>query len=167
MMQSQSDREFQRNVMNFKKTLKDKTTWEDFEEYVGHKMEEGDKLKGFILDYFNRDFEQLYDDGQRYITTKIICKRDAQGYMKVLNSETNKETIRQRKAQYRETNKDAIKQQRADYYKLNKESRKFYCDICEIVCGTNHDLQQHLRTKKHSKKSKNVKELFQKNKYKK
>ena len=42
MMQSQSDREFQRNVMNFKKTLKDKTTWEDFEEYVGHKMEEGD-----------------------------------------------------------------------------------------------------------------------------
>ena len=78
--------------------------------------------------------------------------------------ESNKDAIKQRQADYRESNKDAIKQQRADYYKSNKEaikqrqadyresikqSKKYYCDICEIVCTYNKELQQHLKTSKH------------------
>ena len=153
-MQSQSDREFQWNVMNFKKAIKGKTTWEDFEEYVGHKMDEGDKLKGFILNYFNRDFEQPYDDGQQYITTRVICTwRDASGYLKAFNRayyrERNKELRKQHSADYRERNEDLGKQYQADYRERNKRSKKYYCELCDIACGSNKDLQQHLETKKH------------------
>ena len=159
--------------MSFRKTLRGKTTWTDFEEYVGHKMNEGDKMKRFILDYFNRDFEQPYDDDKQCITTRIICKRDEQGYLKVLDREANKEAIKQKNAEYREANKEAIKQKnadyyadyyeknketirqrRVDYYQRNKQSKKFSCDSCKIVCGSNHDLQKHFESKKHREKNK-------------
>ena len=159
-MQSQSDREFQENVMNFRKNLRGKTTWADFEEYVGHKMDEGDRIKRFVLNYLNRDFEQPYDDDQQCITTRIICKRDEQGYLKVLDREAirqrradyyeaNKETIKQRKAEYHQRNRETINRRHAECYQRNKQSKKFCCDSCKIVCGSNRDLQRHLKTERH------------------
>ena len=37
----------------------------------------------------------------------------------------------------------------ANYYKFNIQSKKYQCELCEIVCGSNRDLQKHLKTSKH------------------
>ena len=67
-----------------KKTLQSKTTWEDLEAYVGHKLERGDRFKAFILTYLNRDFGPLdFDDGRQYYCTQKVCKWwDKTGYLK-------------------------------------------------------------------------------------
>ena len=90
--------------------------------------------------------------------------------------ENNKDAIKQQKATYREKNKAVIKQQQAAYYKNNKntflqrnaeyyknnkeavweyyrknlETKRFYCEICDIACGSKKDLKHHLDTLKHS-----------------
>ena len=74
---------------------------------------------------------------------EAISKRKADYY------ETNKEAILKRQADYREANKEAISKRKADYREANKQSKRYYCDICEIVCESNKDLQRHLKTSKH------------------
>ena len=98
-MQSAADKEFQRNVMNFKETLQGKTTWEELEAYVGYKLEKRDRFKAFILAYLNRYFEPLdFDDGREYYCTQKGCKWLATSY------ENNKEVILKQQVTYRDTN---------------------------------------------------------------
>ena len=173
-MQSQADKEFQRNCLNFKETLKSKTTWEEFEKYVGHKLEKGGRLKAFILTYLNRDFEQPYDDGQQYYCTqKVYTWRDKNGYQVACHMSERKavesynKSIRQRGVEYRKKNKEQIIQRRAEYYRDNKEkflkhqallcknireARRFYCETCDVVCNSNYALGKHFETKGHTLK---------------
>ena len=76
----------------------------------------------------------------------------------------NKMFIKHRKADYCKENKDAIKQRHADYYKKNKDTylqwqvkyreklkkeKRYYCDVCDLACGSKIDLKKHLSTLKH------------------
>ena len=59
--------------------------------------------------------------------------------------EANKEAILKRHTAYRETNKEAIRQKRETI----KQNKVHYCELCEYACGSNADLQKHLKTSKH------------------
>ena len=74
-------------------------------------------------------------------------------WVKVLGADLNsyspireEETIKE----YRESRKDAKKEYDAAYYKNNKKAHRYYCDVCEIACGSQGDLKRHLDTLKHS-----------------
>ena len=138
-MQSTADKEFQQNVMNFKRTLQRKATWEELEAYVGYKLEKGGRFKAFILSYLNRDFEPLdFDDGQQYYCTQKVCTWWGGGYLNVCRGMNkkgtgkkeyhaayymdNKDAIKKRQATYRKNNKDVIARHRATYFKNNKET---------------------------------------------
>ena len=73
---------------------------------------------------------------------------------------SNKDAIRQRHADYYKSNKDAIKQYyksnkeaiskyQSDYRESNKQNKVHYCELCDKACGSNMDLQRHLKTSKH------------------
>ena len=53
------------------------------------------------------------------------------------------------RANYRESNKETIKQQKAEYYKLNKQNKTHYCNVCEKFFGHNGDLKKHFESLKH------------------
>ena len=138
-MQSEADKQFQQNVLNFKETLQRKATWEDLEAYVGCKLERGGggKFKAFILAYLNRDFEPLdFDDGrQYYYAQKVHRWLDEDGHLKACWGtkdpkaayyKNNKDAIREQQAAYRKNNKDVIKKQKATYYENNKDAMKKY-----------------------------------------
>lgn len=46
--------------------------------------------------------------------------------------------------------KEYKKEYDATYHKNNIQTKRYYCNICDIVCGSNHDLKNHLGTLKHS-----------------
>ena len=136
-MQSEADRTFQQNVLNFKGTLQSKATWEELEAYVGCKLERGNKFKAFILAYLNRDFEPLSSgDGRQYYYAKKAhrwldegghlkaCWRARKKDPKATYYEGNKDVIKKQKATYYENNKDVIKKQKAAYYENNKDAVK-------------------------------------------
>ena len=47
---------------------------------------------------------------------------------------------------YREANSEKIKEN----YKKNIMEKRYYCNICDIACGSNHDLKKHYNTLSHS-----------------
>ena len=153
MFQSATDKQFQQNVIDFKKTLQSKTTWEELEAYVGYKLEKGDRFKAFILAYLNRDFEPLdFDDGREYYCTqkgctwlgqdgslKACCDDDKDAIKKYRGGhkvskkeyhaayyEKNRGAILQSQKAYNEKHKGAIKEYHAAYRAKNKEHKKEY-----------------------------------------
>ena len=58
----------------------------------------------------------------------------------------NKDTKKEYQAAYYEKNKDTIKAHREN----NMRARRYYCDVCDLACRSNHDLKKHLGTLKHS-----------------
>ena len=77
-----------------------------------------------------------------------IMNADLNTYSPFTGFENKKEYY----ANYYEMNKEKIKKQQVDYYESNKQDKKYYCDICEIVCGSDRDLQNHFHTIKHGYK---------------
>ena len=67
----------------------------------------------------------------------------------------NKEEISRRRAlRYRENKepknkKPVIYRKQAAYYQRNKDSKKFFCETCNVSCGRKCDLEKHNDTLKH------------------
>ena len=48
-----------------------------------------------------------------------------------------------------EEKEERKRQYMTDYHEKNTENKKYHCAICEVACGSNKDLQKHLKTPKH------------------
>ena len=102
---------------------------------------------------------------EKYENTKLYKKMcevgvDSWKIISLLSIECDKKTIlKLEKEKYDELNEDLNtyspfseenrKEYNANYYMLNIRSKKYRCELCEIVCGSNRDLQKHLKTPKH------------------
>ena len=58
------------------------------------------------------------------------------------------ETIQEYQSKYRENNRTFVRQCVFNSFK-NIESKKYYCDVCDLACRSNHDLKNHLDTYNH------------------
>ena len=61
----------------------------------------------------------------------------------------NREVIRQSKAAHSEKNREEIRRKKAERYRRNRDSKKFFCEVCGITCGSTRDLKKHNETLKH------------------
>ena len=72
---------------------------------------------------------------------KTICEFEYQ-WIKALNANLN---------MFSPINEDlVIRRNMIKYYKKNKETKRYYCELCDLTCGSNRELTRYLDTLKHS-----------------
>ena len=62
----------------------------------------------------------------------------------------NKEKVSQQHATYRENNRALVRQCILNSQRKAIERKKYYCNVCDVICTNNFHLKKHLNTLKHS-----------------
>ena len=61
----------------------------------------------------------------------------------------NREELCRRSAEHNVVNREEISKKSAERHRRNRDSKKFFCEICDIACGSKGDLKHHNETLKH------------------
>ena len=89
-----------------------------------------------------KEYKVAYYDNNK----ETILKRQAAYY------KNNKDVIKEQKAVYRGNNRDLVRQRVLNSQMKNIERKKYYCELCNIICRNNYDFKKHHGTYKHFKK---------------
>ena len=96
-------------------------------------------------EYRKKNREKIQQGKAKYRAEnrEILRKKQVKYFLK------NREAIYQKQVKYRENNHEKISQWNAEYREKNKASKRFFCEVCDITCGSAKDLKRHNDTLKH------------------
>ena len=91
------------------------------------------------LPFQTNEEQSEYCEAYRVVNREVIRKKSAAYYA------ANREKL----AAYYLTNRKTIREKTAARREKIKESKKFFCKVCDITCGSKRDLKNHNETLKH------------------
>ena len=102
----------------------------------------------------NKKFQEYYKANREAIRENKAeyynANRETFREYRVEYYKANREAVLEYNAEYYKANWEKVLQQQAEYYRKNIQTKRYYCDVCDLACRSNRDLKNHLDTLKHS-----------------